>query len=68
VLGEYKSVLINIPKTKNELVKVINGLGSVDMLVFDLIDGKNVGKVKGEIDRFIGSGKKNVSVVLFREK
>ncbi len=68
MLGEYKSVLINIPKTKNELVKVINGLGSVDMLVFDLIDGKNVGKVKGEIDRFIGSGKKNVSVVLFREK
>ena len=68
MLGEYKRVLINIPKTKNELVKVINGLGSVDMLVFDLIDGKNVGKVKGEIDRFIGSGKKNVSVVLFREK
>ena len=68
MLGEYKSVLINIPKTKNELVKVINGLGNVDMLVFDLIDGKNVGKVKGEIDRFIGSGKKNVSVVLFRGK
>ena len=68
MLGEYKSVLINIPKTKNELVKVINGLGNVDMLVFDLIDGKNVGKVKGEIDRFIGSGKKNVSVVLFKEK
>ena len=68
MLGEYKSVLINIPKTKSELVKVINGLGNVDMLVFDLIDGKNVGKVKGEIDRFIGSGKKNVSVVLFREK
>ena len=68
MLGEYKSVLINIPKTKNELVKVINGLGNIDMLVFDLIDGKNVGKVKGEIDRFIGSGKKNVSVVLFREK
>ena len=68
MLGEYKSVLINIPKTKNELVKVINGLGNVDMLVFDLIDGKNIGKVKGEIDRFIGSGKKNVSVVLFREK
>ena len=68
MLGEYKSVLINIPKTKNELVKVINGLGNVDMLVFDLIDGKNVGKVKGEIDRFIGSGKKNVSIVLFREK
>ncbi len=68
MLGEYKSVLINIPKTKNELVKVINGLGNVDMLVFDLIDGKNVGKVKGEIDRFIGSGKKNVSVVLSREK
>ena len=68
MLGEYKSVLVNIPKTKNDLIRVIGGLGNVDMLVFDLIDGKNVGKVKGEIDRFIGSGKKNVSVVLFREK
>jgi hypothetical protein len=68
MLGEYKSVLINIPKTKNELIKVINGLGNVDMLVFDMIDGKSVGKVKGELDRFIGNGKKGVSVVLFREK
>ena len=46
MLGEYKSVLINIPKTKNELIKVINGLGNVDMLVFDMIDGKSVGKVR----------------------
>ena len=38
------------------------------MLVFDMIDGKSVGKVKGELDRFIGNGKKGVSVVLFREK
>jgi len=68
MLGEYKSVLINIPKTKNELIKVINGLGSVDILIFDRVDGKSVGKVKGELDRFIGNGKKGVSVVLFREK
>lgn len=67
MLGKYETKT-TLPKSKFELVKSISNLGQVDILVFDMVDGKVVGKVKGELDRFIGSGKKNVSVVFIREK
>lgn len=66
MLGKYETKT-TLPKSKFELVKSISNLGQVDILVFDMVDGKVVGKVKGELDRFIGSGKKNVSVVFIKE-
>tara|TARA_Y100000385_G_scaffold37724_1_gene35186 strand:+ start:1086 stop:1238 length:153 start_codon:yes stop_codon:yes gene_type:complete len=50
------------------LVKSINGLGQVEINVLEPIDKSNVGFVKSEIDRFVGNGKKKVSVILIREK
>ena len=67
MLGKYNTKVV-LPKTKSELVKSINGLGQVEINVLEPIDKSNVGFVKSEIDRFVGNGKKKVSVILIREK
>ena len=51
MLGEYNSN-VKLPKTKNELVRVINRLGNVDIEVVDLIDDKSVSDIKVNLDRF----------------
>ena len=63
MLGKYNTKVV-LPKTKSELVKSINGLGQVDINVLEPIDKTNVVFVKSEIDRFVGNGKNEVSVVL----
>ena len=65
MLGKYNTKVV-LPKTKSELVKSINGLGQVEINVLEPIDRSNVGFVKSEIDRFVGNGKKKVSVILIR--
>ena len=67
MLGKYNTKVI-FPKTKSELVKSINGLGQVDINVLEPIDKSNVGFVKSEIDRFVGNGKNNVSVIFIKKK
>ena len=67
MLGKYNTKVI-LPKTKSELVKSINGLGQVDINVLEPIDKSNVGFVKSEIDRFVGNGKNNVSVIFIKKK
>ena len=67
MLGKYNTKVV-LPKTKSELVKSINGLGQVDINVLEPIDKSNVGFVKSEIDRFVGNGKNELSVVLIKKK
>ena len=67
MLGKYNTKVV-LPKTKSELVKSINGLGRVDINVLEPIDKTNVGFVKSEIDRFVGNGKNEVSVVFIKKK
>ncbi|MDA1351806.1 MAG: hypothetical protein O2950_05915 [Proteobacteria bacterium] len=67
MLGKYNTKVV-LPKTKSELVKSINGLGQVDINVLEPIDKSNVGFVKSEIDRFVGNGKNEVSVVFIKKK
>lgn len=67
MLGKYNTKVV-LPKTKSELVKSINGLGQVDINVLEPIDKTNVGFVKSEIDRFVGNGKNEVSVVFIKKK
>ena len=67
MLGKYNTKVV-LPKTKSELVKSINGLGQVDINVLEPIDKTNVGFVKSEIDRFVGNGKNDVSVVFIKKK
>lgn len=57
-----------LPKTKNELVKQINSLGQVEIRVIEPVDKKNTGLVKSEIERFVGNGQKDVSVVFIKNK
>ena len=67
VLGKYNTKVV-LPKTKSELIKSINGLGQVDINVLEPIDKSNVGFVKSEIDRFVGNGKNEVSIVFIKKK
>lgn len=67
MLGKYNTKVV-LPKTKSELVKSINGLGQVDINVLEPIDKSNVGFVKSEIDRFVGNGKNEVSVVFIKKR
>lgn len=57
-----------LPKTKSELAKQINSLGQVEINVLEPIDKKNVGFVKSEIERFVGNGQKDVSVVFIKRR
>jgi hypothetical protein len=43
-------------------------LGRVDINVLEPIDKTNVGFVKSEIDRFVGNGKNEVSVVFIKKR
>lgn len=67
MLGEYKSN-VKLPKTKNELVRVINRLGNVDIEVVDLIDDKSVSDIKVNLDRFLRNAKKGKSIVFIKER
>lgn len=67
MLGKYNTNVV-LPKTKNELVKQINSLGQVEIRVIEPIDKKNTGLVKSEIERFVGNGQKDVSVVFIKNK
>ena len=67
MLGKYNTKVV-LPKTKSELVKSINGLGQVDINVLEPIDKSNIGFVKSEIDRFVGNGKNEVSVVFIKKR
>ena len=67
MLGKYNTNVV-LPKTKNELVKQINSLGQVEIRVIEPVDKKSTGLVKSEIERFVGNGQKDVSVVLIKNK
>jgi len=67
VLGKYNQNVV-LPRTKNELVKQLNTLGQVDIKVLEPVERKDLGQVRSEIDRFIGTGRKEISVVLIKEK
>ena len=65
MLGKYNQNVV-LPKTKNELVKQLNSLGQVDIKVLEPVERKDLGQVRSEIDRFIGTGKRGLSVVLIK--
>ena len=67
MLGKYSTNVV-LPKNKSDVAKAINGLGQVDINVLEPIDKSNVGLVKSEIDRFVGNGKNEVSVVFIKKR
>ena len=66
MLGKYSTKVV-LPKSKSELTRSINNLGQVDINVHEPVEKNNVGFVKSEIDRYVGNGKKKVSVILISE-
>jgi hypothetical protein len=67
VLGKYNQNVV-LPKTKNELVKQLNSLGQVDIKVLEPVERKDLGQVRSEIDRFIGTGQNGTSIVMIKKK
>ena len=67
MLGKYSTKVV-LPKTKSELARQVNSLGLVEIRVLEPIDKKNIALAKLEIDRFVGSGQKQVSLVFIRSK
>jgi hypothetical protein len=67
VLGKYITKVV-LPNSKSELTRSINNLGQVDIQVLEPIDKTNFGFVKSELDRFLGNGKNESSVVMIRHK
>lgn len=65
MLGKYNQNVV-LPKTKNELVKQLNSLGQVEFKVLEPVERKDLGQVRSEIDRFIGTGKKGLSIILIK--
>lgn len=67
MVGKYNTKVV-LPKTKSELATQINSLGQVEINVLEPIDKKNVGLVKFEIERFVGNGQRDVSVVFIKSR
>ena len=66
MLGKYCTNVV-LPKNKSDVAKAINGLGQVDISIHEPIDKNNVRFVISEINRFVGNGKKKISVILIKE-
>jgi hypothetical protein len=67
VLGKYSTKVV-LPKTKSELTRQINSLGQVEIRVIEPVNKKNTVQVKSEIERFVGNGQEDVSVVFIKNK
>ena len=67
MVGKYNTKVV-LPKTKSELATQINSLGQVEINVLEPIDKKNVGLVKFGIERFVGNGQRDVSVVFIKSR
>lgn len=67
MLGKYSTKVV-LPKTKSELVRQINSLGQIEIRVLEPIDKKNIGLAKLEIERFVGNGQREVSIVFIKKK
>ena len=67
MLGKYSTKVV-LPKTKSELVRQINSLGQIEIRVLEPIDKKNIGLAMLEIERFVGNGQREVSIVFIKKK
>lgn len=66
MLGKYSTKVI-LPKTKSELISALRELGKIEIRVIEPIDKKNVGLVKSEIDKFVGNGQSDISLVFIKK-
>ena len=57
---------MNIPKTKQDLIKSINKLKNIQIKIIEPITRKEINNVRGEVDRFVGND--TISIIMIKSK
>ena len=57
---------MNIPKTKQDLIKRLNTLKNIQIKIVEPITRKEINTVRGEVDKFIGND--SISIIMIKSK
>ncbi len=57
---------MNIPKTKQDLIKSINKLGNIQFKIIEPITRREINNVRGDVDRFVGND--SISIIMIKSK
>jgi len=57
---------MNIPKTKQDLIKRLNTLKSIQIKIIEPITRKEINTVRGEVDKFVGND--SISIIMIKNK
>jgi len=57
---------MNIPKTKQDLIKRLNTLKNTQIKIIKPITRKEINTVRGEVDKFVGND--SISIIMIKSK
>tara|TARA_B110000238_G_C16138061_1_gene444845 strand:+ start:3305 stop:3490 length:186 start_codon:yes stop_codon:yes gene_type:complete len=57
---------MNIPKTKQDLIKRLNTLKNIQIKIVEPITRKDINTVRGEVDKFVGND--SISIIMIKSK
>ena len=57
---------MNIPKTKQDLIKSLNKLKNIQIKIVEPISRKEINNVRSEVDRFMGN--ESISIIMIKSK
>ena len=57
---------MNIPKTKQDLIKRLNTLKNIKIKIVEPITRKEINTVRGEVDKFVGND--SISIIMIKSK
>ena len=57
---------MNIPKTKQDLIKSINKLKNIQIKIVEPISRREINNVRSEVDRFMGN--ETISIIMIKSK
>jgi hypothetical protein len=57
---------MNIPKTKQDLIKRLNTLKNIQIKIVEPITRKDINNVRGEVDKFVGND--SISIIMIKSK
>jgi len=57
---------MNIPKTKQDLIKRLNTLKNIQIKIVEPITRKEINTVRGEVDKFVGND--SISIIMIKSK
>ena len=67
MLGKYSTNVL-LPKNKSDVAKAINGLGQVDIKIWEPIDKHNIQKIHAESKKCMLSSDKPHTLILITHK